>query len=158
MVKQEPVSAEGWTDPRFQQRVGQITASNFKTATCTNPTIPSQSLIKRICYPQACTSCTESTRYYLSFPICLGGCCHQKAAITAYSVARSAEHTNFRVKDAGLFIRMERPSIGATPDGAISFDCCGKGILEVKYPHCFKDRLPDDEKENFCMIKNTSGE
>lgn len=62
------------------------------------------------------------------------------------------------MKDAGLFISMERPFIGATPDGLISCDCCGKGILEVKCPHCFKDGLPDDEKENFCMIKNTSGE
>ena len=62
------------------------------------------------------------------------------------------------MKDAGLFISMERPFIGATPDGAISCDCCGKGTLEVKCPHCFKDGFPDDEKENFCMIKNTSGE
>ena len=60
--------------------------------------------------------------------------------------------------DAGLFISMERPLIGVTPDGAISCDCCGKGILEVKGPHLFKDGLPDDKKENFCMIKNTSRE
>lgn len=52
----------------FQQRPGWI---NFKAATCTNPRIPSQSLIKQICYLQVCKFSTESTRYYLSFSVCL---------------------------------------------------------------------------------------
>ena len=44
-------------------REGRITASNFKAVARTNPCMPSESLIKWICYPQAYTLTTESTMY-----------------------------------------------------------------------------------------------
>ena len=47
----------------FMHRVGCITASNFKSAVGTDPCMPSQSLIKRICYPESYKFCTVSTRY-----------------------------------------------------------------------------------------------
>ena len=37
----------------FHYRVGRITASKFKSAACTDPAQPSQSLIKAICYPES---------------------------------------------------------------------------------------------------------
>ncbi len=43
-------------------REGRITASNVKAVIATNPSMPAQSLIKRICYPQAFKFSTESTR------------------------------------------------------------------------------------------------
>ena len=49
-----------------QHRVGRVTASLFKSAVKTNPAMPSQSLIKRICYPQAYKFSTKSTRYMLT--------------------------------------------------------------------------------------------
>ena len=32
-------------------------------------------------------------------------------------------------------------------------DCCGRGTVEVKCPYCFKEGLPDEDKENLCMTK-----
>ena len=42
---------------------GRVTASVFRAAVHTNPCMPSQSLIKKICYPQAFKFTTESTRF-----------------------------------------------------------------------------------------------
>ena len=43
-------------------REGHITASNFKAVVKTNPCMPAESLIKKICYPQAYKFSTEATR------------------------------------------------------------------------------------------------
>ena len=45
----------------FHHREGHVTASLFKAAAKTNPCMPAQSLIKRICYPQAFNFSSEST-------------------------------------------------------------------------------------------------
>ena len=50
---------------------------------------------------------------------------------------------------AGLFVDTSQPYIGATPDGTVTCTCCGKGLLEVKCPHCAKDGLPEDEPKSF---------
>ena len=47
----------------FMYRAGRITASNIKSAARTNHSMPSQSLIKRICYPEAFKFSTKATRY-----------------------------------------------------------------------------------------------
>ena len=47
----------------FTHRAGRITASNFKAVSHTNMNMPAQSLIKKICYPEAFKFSTDSTRY-----------------------------------------------------------------------------------------------
>ena len=32
------------------------------------------------------------------------------------------------------------PFLGATPDGVISCDCCGNGVVEIKCPYCCKQK------------------
>ena len=49
----------------FYQRAGRITASNFKAAARTDQSMPSISLIKRICYPLAFGFSNEATRLVL---------------------------------------------------------------------------------------------
>lgn len=34
------------------------------------------------------------------------------------------------------------PYFGATPDGIVECDCCGRGCVEVKCPFTFKDIMP----------------
>ena len=46
----------------FAHRAGRITASRMKAAARTSSVMPSQSLIKRICYPQAYAFSTKATR------------------------------------------------------------------------------------------------
>ena len=47
----------------FQYRSGRITASKFKAVSNSNLSMPSQTLIKQICYPEAYKFSTSSTRY-----------------------------------------------------------------------------------------------
>ena len=60
--------------------------------------------------------------------------------------------------EAGLFISLEKPYIGATPDGIMTCDCCEQRALEIKCPYCFKDGLHEDDADNFCMEQNEKGE
>ena len=46
---------------------------------------------------------------------------------------------------------------GASPDVIVVYDCCGKGIVEVKCPFCYTEELPDEDATNFCMTKDSSG-
>lgn len=55
----EQSSGKAW----FIHRAGRITASNFKSVCHTNLCMPSQSLIKKICHPEAYKFSTEATRY-----------------------------------------------------------------------------------------------
>lgn len=75
----------------------------------------------------------------------------------AYSLEAAQLHTNFTICDAGLFISTERPYIGASPDAIVACDCCGRGVVEIKCPFCYKENLPDDNPSNFCMAKDSSG-
>ena len=51
-------------------------------------------------------------------------------------------------------MHMERPYLGASPDGIIKCNCCGKGVLEVKCPFYIKEGLQDDpDQTEFCMMK-----
>ena len=36
------------------------------------------------------------------------------------------------------------PHLGATPDGIISCDCCGKGLIEIKCPFKHRDKHPHE--------------
>ena len=55
----------------FRYRAGRVTASRFKAAACTDPTQPSQSLLKMICYPESYKFSNAATRW---------GCEHEKSA------------------------------------------------------------------------------
>jgi len=39
------------------------------------------------------------------------------------------------VTESGLVINSNIPYMGATPDGIINCNCCGKGCLEIKCPY-----------------------
>ncbi|KAL5516642.1 hypothetical protein EMCRGX_G002028 [Ephydatia muelleri] len=134
----------------FQYRSGRITASKFKAASNTNLSMPSQTLIKQICYPEAYKFSTSSTRW---------GCAHEKDAIQAYIKIAQVSHKNVKVQESGFYISYERPYIGASPDGIVMCDCCTeKVLLEVKCPICVKPNLTAQEKTGFCMKKAQGAE
>jgi hypothetical protein len=41
-------------------------------------------------------------------------------------------HRHIKVEKSGLVLSKEHAFIGASPDGVVSCDCCGEGLLEVK--------------------------
>ena len=76
-------------------------------------------------------------------------------------------HTKFTVALSGLVVHPEHPHLGASPDGVVSCDCCGLGVLEIKCPFscrniCFTEASRDDpqfcltiEKDSCFELKNT---
>ena len=91
----------------FRFKAGRILGSTMKACCHTNPDLPSQSLIKRICYPTSHKCSSASTQW---------GCDHEKTAIEKYSEVMADKHTNFTVKDTGFIISTKYPFIGASPD------------------------------------------
>ena len=99
-------------------------------ATHTNVNMPSVSLIRSICYPEAHGFQVASTRW---------GCEHEKMALDKYQDMQQLNHVNFNMSSCGFFISTQFPFIGASPDSLVSCDCCGDGCVEVKCPYCHRD-------------------
>lgn len=103
-----------------------MTASTFKAAASTNLAMPSQSLIKRLCYPDAFKFSTEATRYRLDTSIiymysislffCRWGCTHESDGIKCYTKMVEEHDDGATVSKAGLVIDAVRPYIGVSPD------------------------------------------
>lgn len=65
------------------------------------------------------------------------------------------DHQGFIVSNSGLSINPKWPHLGASPDGMISCHCCGKGVVEVKCPYCYRnDDINNDTKQ---FYKDSSG-
>ena len=112
-------------------RAGRVTASRMKQVCHTNASLPSQSLVKTICYPEAYRFTTKATRW---------GCTHEAAAREHFVKVRQESHAGISVVDCGLVINPEWPHLGASPDGIVQCTCCGKGVLEIKCPYCKRDQ------------------
>ena len=136
----------------FSVRAGRVTASVFRAATKTNIDRPSESLIKRICYPESYIFMTKATKY---------GCEHEDKARKTYTCSYKDRHADFDVANAGLFLNSKYPYLGASPDGKVSCVCCGEGILEIKCPYnCIKAEslLEAADDDSFCLkLDGTSG-
>lgn len=135
----------------FQQRAGRITASRLKSACHTNPSKPSKSLIKTICYPEEHKFSNAATRW---------GIANEQRACESYQNELSDFHEHLTVSDSGLNINPEWPMLGASPDGIVLCDCCGKGVCEIKCPYTFRDCTLDEAtkaNKNFCLLMGTDG-
>jgi len=65
-------------------------------------------------------------------------------------------HEHFVVSDSGLNVNPQWPHLGASPDGIVNCDCCGKGSCEIKCPFCYKDATIQETsgQKNSCLIEN----
>ena len=69
-------------------------------------------------------------------------------------------HHDFAVTNIGLVLNPKWPHIGASPDGAVSYSCCGRRVVEMKCPYCNRndDILdPAARDENFCLKYRPDG-
>lgn len=104
-------------------RAGRVTASKLKTVCHTDPASPSVFLVMSICHPELHRFETPGTRW---------GCSHEKDAIECFSKIGKDSQINLKVSASGFVISEDYPFIGASPDGFVSCQCCGDGVLEVK--------------------------
>ena len=78
----------------------------------------------------------------------------EKDAKETYLSITSSQHTNFKISEAGLFVDINNPYLGATPDCIVYCDCCGGGVLEVKCPYCYIEDIPEANETWFCITKD----
>ena len=109
----------------FAFRAGRITASKLRSATHTDVSQPSSSLIRSICYPEAYRFSTVATSWGIE---------REKTARGQYVKSCSDKHIDLKVRESGFVISTAHSFLGATPDGIITCNCCGYGVLEVKCP------------------------
>lgn len=118
---QEQAKSGKW----FAVRAGRVTASNAKQVCRTSTTNPSQSLLRKICYPEDVQFWSPQTAW---------GKQHEAQAMQAYASVCKDIHANFQCKKSGLHISVEHPYLAASPDGMINCTCCGEGVVEIKCP------------------------
>ena len=51
-----------------------------------------------------------------------------------YLQASKQSHDKVNVEKSGFIINPNIPYVGASPDGIVTCNCCGKGVLEIKCP------------------------
>ena len=127
-----------------------MTASKFKEAASTDPSQPSVSLIKRICYPESYKFFSKATSWDLE---------HEKDAKAAYISSCKSDHRDLRFSETGLVVNSDYPFLGASPDGEVACSCCGKGIIEIKCPFTCREKTFDEavEDRDFCLMKQPDG-
>ena len=77
-------------------------------------------------------------------------------AIQAYKVHQQRlGHKNVQVQKCGLVVLSEKTYIGASPDGRITCDCCGSGVLEVKCPISIAHQDPNEHGMSY--LENHQG-
>ena len=114
-----------------QHRLGRITASIAKSAFVTNIKNPSKSFIDTVMGYKSNVD-VPATRY---------GSNMEDLARRCYINMTKTHHINLRVNKTGLHINVQWPYLGASPDGIISCDCHGTGLLEIKCPFKYQDGL-----------------
>ena len=114
----------------FQHRARRIGVSSSWAASHTKPAMPSQSLIKSMCYPHL---------FKVNSKAIIHGRRNETPAIDAYSKVMSQTHRDFIVKHCVMIIDKHHPWIHATPDVMTSCSCRGEGCCEVKCPYSIQN-------------------
>lgn len=118
----------------FKAREGRITASQFGNVCRRKQSTPPEGLLNVL------------MRYNKPYegPSVRWGQSHENAAKRQYISSESPKHNNLKCQESGLFVSTDHPNLGASPDGLISCECCGDGVLEIKCPFTWRFKHPSD--------------
>lgn len=77
---------------------------------------------------------------------------NEEVAKTKLKKLLAEQHMNPTILPAGLMIDRKFPFLGATPDGIIICECCGRSLLEIKCPARGKGKyISDIPTKNFFL-------
>lgn len=126
------------------QRVGRITASvSHSVMTKVNTLQQSDDKTNNKC--SSLLNCLCSLKSDKPIPALLYGNQMEDEARQSYTKeAKRLKHQNIQVSTSGLTVIPGKAYIGASPDGLVKCDCCGKGLLEIKCPFSIADSAPNE--------------
>jgi len=61
------------------------------------------------------------------------------------------------VRKCGLLVKIDKPFLGASPDGLLSCKCCGTAVLEAKCPYSIKDQNIKESYEKVDFLEVCDG-
>ena len=64
---------------------------------------------------------------------------YESVARDQYEALHAVQHTDSVCQASGLFISIEYPMFGASPDGLVQCTCCGEGLVAIKCPHTLRE-------------------
>lgn len=77
--------------------------------------------------------------------------------VTCTNLFISSSHQNFVLKSSGLVLNPDWPHLGASPDGIVECNCCGRGVIEIKCPYCNNDEDVENIASSGKCFANTDG-
>ena len=115
------------------QRTGRITASvshhvmtKVQSVNCASKNLPTcSSLLRSICRPSSSGKSIAACRY---------GKQMENEAREKYAKVAKETHKKVKVRTCGLFVLANAAYIGASQDGMVACNCCGKGLLQNQMP------------------------
>lgn len=122
------------------QRLGRITASKFYIVYTKSLTLLNQVTVSDDMGDPLATS--FMTEKHLNTPAVQHGRALEPAAKEAAKIELLKSHTNCIFKDCGLFLSVNHPFLGASPDLLVSCSCCGHFVVEIKCPISVADCVP----------------
>ena len=135
----------------YEHRKGRITASRFRAVSRASTDSPPASLIKAL---------LQETKFDSSkVPALHWGISNEDEARKDYLEAAQQKHVDLHCSTAGLHVNPTYPHLGATPDGIVTCDCCGKGLIEIKCPFKHRAEHPKNVGDpSFYLKRNEDGE
>lgn len=120
-------------------RHARITATKFhRVLTCTNDK------------PTVLVSDILGEAKDLSFvPAINHGRNMEPIARRVYIETMKKTHKNFTVEECGIFVDIDEPYLGASPDGLVSCNCCGEGVIEIKCPYSIAHLDPNETPPDY---------
>ena len=139
-----------------EHRRGRITSSNFsdvfhhmKSPNSLRGKYPRSIVSKIMQYETMNTSAVPALKW---------GSEKEVEARTTYTHGVKKDHVNSVVSLAGLNVNPKYPHLGASPDGYVSCDCCGKGLIEIKCTYKYRKELPVSDNaladKNYFLVKD----
>ena len=120
-----------------KHRLGRITSSKMHRVFTLRESTSRSNMIKEL---------LESNS--VKTPAMTYGIQKEPTARSAYTKYSRILHDGFVCTESGLMLDAELPFLGASPDGLIDRDCCGKGCLEIKCLKTYENGIPDPEKDS----------
>jgi len=145
LILEEKTRGQSSSPEWHEQRHGRLTASVFHDVWARKDSTDPDNLVRRILYGGPDLNEVPAIRWGIN---------NEGQAQQEYVASMSLKHANFKCTSTGLVVNPLYPHLGASPDGLISCDCCGDGVIEIKCPYSARDCHPKELKGKLFLDDN----
>lgn len=117
----------------YRYRMGRVTASSAYSVVKYSGTDPNNYLVKEVL--------AENPNYVLNSAAIVYGREREGLAREIFHMKFKQEHKDSSIVVPGLMVNCDFPHVGASPDGIVKCKCCGIGLVEIKCPYKYIERI-----------------